>query len=108
MIKFQADGYIPEDYRELIQYFQSHYKNSNKGIKGRGKARKVAGRTGPRLATEDKKGNFMNTPAADAGFPGQTVSHFNQVYAVPDYAYSNSSPVKAERMARMPFSRPMY
>ncbi|KAK7421776.1 DNA-binding transcription factor [Neonectria punicea] len=35
---------IPEDDRELFEYFATHYKNSNKGIKGRGKARAIAER----------------------------------------------------------------
>ncbi|KAF4950705.1 hypothetical protein FSARC_13103 [Fusarium sarcochroum] len=35
---------VPEVDRELFEYFATHYKNSNKGIKGRGKARTVADR----------------------------------------------------------------
>ncbi|KAI1072508.1 hypothetical protein LB507_003242 [Fusarium sp. FIESC RH6] len=35
---------VPEVDRELFEYFAMHYKNSNKGIKGRGKARTVAER----------------------------------------------------------------
>ncbi|CAJ0554098.1 Ff.00g126100.m01.CDS01 [Fusarium sp. VM40] len=35
---------VPEADRELFEYFATHYKNSNKGIKGRGKARTVAER----------------------------------------------------------------
>ncbi|KAG7410325.1 Asparagine-rich zinc finger protein AZF1 [Fusarium oxysporum f. sp. raphani] len=35
---------IPEADRELFKYFATHYKNSNKGIKGRGKARTMAER----------------------------------------------------------------
>jgi hypothetical protein len=35
---------VPEDYRELFDYFQKHYKNSNKGVKGRGKTRAVTAR----------------------------------------------------------------
>ncbi|KAM5342516.1 hypothetical protein ACJ41O_013482 [Fusarium nematophilum] len=35
---------VPEVDRELFEYFAIHYKNSNKGIKGRGKARTVAER----------------------------------------------------------------
>ncbi|CAM1508306.1 Fc.00g051540.m01.CDS01 [Cosmosporella sp. VM-42] len=35
---------VPEVDRELFEYFATHYKNSNKGIKGRGKARTVAER----------------------------------------------------------------
>ncbi|TVY73804.1 Asparagine-rich zinc finger protein AZF1 [Fusarium oxysporum f. sp. cubense] len=33
---------VSEADRELFEYFATHYKNSNKGIKGRGKARTVA------------------------------------------------------------------
>lgn len=33
---------MPEADRDLFEYFATHYKNSNKGIKGRGKARTVA------------------------------------------------------------------
>ena len=43
-VKFTNEGYIPEEYRTLFEYFKIHYKNSNKGIKGRGKARKIAAR----------------------------------------------------------------
>ncbi|KAF7532251.1 hypothetical protein G7Z17_g13662 [Cylindrodendrum hubeiense] len=35
---------VPDADRELFEYFATHYKNSNKGIKGRGKARTVAER----------------------------------------------------------------
>ena len=35
---------MPTEYGNLFEYFKVHYKNSNKGIKGRGKARKVVGR----------------------------------------------------------------
>lgn len=35
-------GTVPEELQELVEYFREHYKNSNKGIKGRGKARSVA------------------------------------------------------------------
>lgn len=41
---FAAEGDIPEEYQELFEYFNEHYKNSNKGVKGRGKARTVAAR----------------------------------------------------------------
>ena len=35
---------MPTEYGRLFEYFKIHYKNSNKGVKGRGKARKVIGR----------------------------------------------------------------
>ncbi|KAM4056198.1 zinc-finger double domain-containing protein [Hirsutella rhossiliensis] len=41
-IKFAQMGEVPEEHQELFEYFKVHYKNSNKGIKGRGKARTVA------------------------------------------------------------------
>ncbi|KXJ84907.1 hypothetical protein Micbo1qcDRAFT_99415, partial [Microdochium bolleyi] len=37
----QAGGELQGDDKELFEYFAIHYKNSNKGIKGRGKDRKV-------------------------------------------------------------------
>lgn len=37
-----ADASITEEERELREYFRSLYKNCNKGIKGRGKGRRVA------------------------------------------------------------------
>lgn len=43
-VKFVEDGEVPDHFRDLFDYFQDHYKNSNKGIKGRGKARTVAAR----------------------------------------------------------------
>ncbi|PQK11594.1 hypothetical protein BB8028_0003g02180 [Beauveria bassiana] len=43
-IKFAAEGDVPEEHQELFEYFHEHYKNSNKGVKGRGKARTVAAR----------------------------------------------------------------
>ncbi|KAH7318543.1 hypothetical protein B0I35DRAFT_479040 [Stachybotrys elegans] len=41
-VKYAGTDDIPEEHRDLLQYFRVHYKNSNKGIKGRGKDRKVA------------------------------------------------------------------
>lgn len=46
-------GSIPTSHRELFEYFKQHYKNSNKGIKGRGKGRVVAPR--PRQSSGVKK-----------------------------------------------------
>lgn len=36
------EDYVSEKDRELLDYFASLYKNSNKGIKGRGKDRRIA------------------------------------------------------------------
>lgn len=43
-VKLLQEGEIPEEHRDLFEYFKEHYKNSNKGVKGRGKARTVAER----------------------------------------------------------------
>jgi hypothetical protein len=41
-VKFVQLGSVPDEHQDLFEYFKEHYKNSNKGIKGRGKARTVA------------------------------------------------------------------
>ncbi|EGR53090.1 uncharacterized protein TRIREDRAFT_103275 [Trichoderma reesei QM6a] len=43
-VQFSENGEVPRDYQDLFEYFQKHYKNSNKGVKGRGKTRAVAAR----------------------------------------------------------------
>jgi hypothetical protein len=40
-VKFKSQDHIPED-KEMFTYLATLYKNSNKGIKGRGKGRKVS------------------------------------------------------------------
>ncbi|EHK27256.1 uncharacterized protein TRIVIDRAFT_140226 [Trichoderma virens Gv29-8] len=47
--QFSESSEVPDNYHDLFEYFQQHYKNSNKGIKGRGKTRAVAAR-GPQDA----------------------------------------------------------
>jgi len=37
-----SDDYVPREDKELWEYFASLYKNSNKGIKGRGKDRRIS------------------------------------------------------------------
>lgn len=55
-VKFIQLGEVPEEHQDLFDYFKEHYKNSNKGIKGRGKARTVAVRK--------PKGNSQQTATA--------------------------------------------
>ncbi|EXU99393.1 zinc-finger double domain protein [Metarhizium robertsii] len=55
-VKFVQLGEVPEEHQDLFDYFKEHYKNSNKGIKGRGKARTVAVRK--------PKGNSQQTATA--------------------------------------------
>lgn len=61
---------VSEADRELFEYFAAHYKNSNKGIKGRGKARTVA----------DRKAKASQSPPA------------NTMTAVPQYPLPQIAP----------------
>ncbi|KAI9149246.1 Asparagine-rich zinc finger protein AZF1 [Paramyrothecium foliicola] len=40
-IKYAGAEEIPAEHRDMFEYFKEHYKNSNKGIKGRGKDRTI-------------------------------------------------------------------
>lgn len=55
---------VPESDRELFEYFATHYKNSNKGIKGRGKARTVAERKSKAVSHSPEA-----TPIVTAQYP---------------------------------------
>jgi hypothetical protein len=61
---------------ELWQYFSTLYKNSNKGIKGRGKNRKISAtyHEPGRMKREDSDGLFYNTNSA-----GENASAFESV-----------------------------
>ena len=74
--RFGANETIPHEYRELYDYFTTLYKNTNKGIKGRGKSRKVAGSPkGPRRATvAPKKASMMPSPPSSVCEPRTPVS----------------------------------
>ncbi|CEI39456.1 hypothetical protein FVEN_g8677 [Fusarium venenatum] len=66
---------VPEVDRELFEYFATHYKNSNKGIKGRGKARTVA----------ERKPKLSHSPVAN---PITSVPQ----YPLPQIASSHQTP----------------
>ncbi|KAI9898385.1 hypothetical protein N3K66_006745 [Trichothecium roseum] len=85
--RFGANETIPHEYRELYDYFTTLYKNTNKGIKGRGKSRKVAGSPkGPRRATvAPKKASMMPSPPSSVCEPRTPVSE-------PEYAVSGVKP----------------
>lgn len=63
---------VPEVDRELFEYFATHYKNSNKGIKGRGKARTVAERK--------MKAASHSPPAVTAQYPLPQIPPPQQVH----------------------------
>ena len=53
-VEFAQKGTVPDEHRDLLEYFRQHYKNSNKGIKGRGKGRVVSRREVRMTATASK------------------------------------------------------
>ncbi|KAI5461301.1 hypothetical protein BGZ63DRAFT_232140 [Mariannaea sp. PMI_226] len=82
---------IPENDRDLFEYFATHYKNSNKGIKGRGKARTVAERkskvsSGSKsssksaLRAASKSPSTAPTPPVTAQFPLPQIPSPQQAY----------------------------
>ncbi|KAK7220406.1 hypothetical protein V2G26_008409 [Clonostachys chloroleuca] len=62
-VKFNLENHIPEEYRTLYSYFKAHYKNSNKGIKGRGKARRIAGGRDSKPRSTTRGGRKTQAPA---------------------------------------------
>ena len=51
---------MPDEDKELWEYFSTLYKNSNKGIKGRGKDRQASGMY--RGGSKGEKGGRRNAP----------------------------------------------
>lgn len=85
-VKFTTEGYIPEEYRTLFDYFKLHYKNSNKGIKGRGKARKIAARetrTASRKASSSKAVTQESRQPSQEPIYTMTSSHSHMVNNIP-------------------------
>jgi hypothetical protein len=72
-VGFAKQGWVPEEYRKLQDFFTEHFKNSNKGIKGRGKARKVARReliaVDKPTTTEVDEGSEDSEPKFEAESP---------------------------------------
>lgn len=73
-VQFSEEGEVPEDYRELFDYFQKHYKNSNKGVKGRGKTRAVTAR-GPLRS--------IASQVSQLALPAQDPMMSSSPYAIP-------------------------
>lgn len=69
-VKFAQIGKVPDEHRDLFEYFKEHYKNSNKGIKGRGKARTVAVRK-PKVNSQHQPQHQQQLP------PPMMASHFS-------------------------------
>lgn len=87
-VKYAEAGEVPEADREMFDYFKEHYKNSNKGIKGRGKGRLVAPRRGngvskttktaasraqsQEILANDSTYSVVNSPISMVGEPSRT------------------------------------
>lgn len=79
--------------RELWEYFATLYKNSNKGIKGRGKDRKIAGTSGRTFKGDGSDGVFTRDSSRNkSGSPSTTHSHSSSsVHGVPHEGYDFGS-----------------
>ncbi|KAI9148359.1 Pyriculol/pyriculariol biosynthesis cluster transcription factor [Paramyrothecium foliicola] len=67
-IKYAGAGDIPPQHRDMFEYFEEHYKNSNKGIKGRGTDRITNTRSNtdtqaPTRADQAEKDLIFQTPS---------------------------------------------
>ena len=65
-VKFaQADDgkHMSDEDKKLWEYFSTLYKNSNKGIKGRGKDRRVEGGGGTGGIKMDSEGTLSSSPS---------------------------------------------
>ncbi|KAI9790348.1 MAG: hypothetical protein M1816_005166 [Peltula sp. TS41687] len=85
----EGDPVTPAD-RELWEYFATLYKNSNKGIKGRGKDRKIAGTTGRVFKGDGSDGGVFTRGSSrnKSGSPSSTHSHStSSVHGVPHEGY---------------------
>ncbi|PHH71224.1 hypothetical protein CDD82_6673 [Ophiocordyceps australis] len=88
-VNFARVGEVPEEHHELFEYFKLHYKNSNKGIKGRGKDRTVAPKT---KATAPAPASLSNPhlpmPTQQPGYvpaPGNSMAHVSRHGPRPAY-----------------------
>lgn len=73
----EGDLVTPAD-RELFEYFATLYKNSNKGIKGRGKDRKIAGTSGRAFKSDGTRnggGGFTTDGSRKSESPSSVHSH---------------------------------
>lgn len=85
-INFARTGEIPEDQRELFEYFKEHYKNSNKGVKGRGKARTVAARKPKSQKAAAAQAHIAHIPQQPLpAHPGYDMSHAGYVMFEPQH-----------------------
>ncbi|UNI18914.1 DNA-binding transcription factor [Purpureocillium takamizusanense] len=90
-VKYARMGEVPEEHQELFEYFKVHYKNSNKGIKGRGKARTVA----PKTKAEPSVSTTMGFPHLPMPSQHQTYvpGPANAMASIPRHASTGGYPM---------------
>ncbi|OAA40338.1 Zinc finger, C2H2-type/integrase, DNA-binding protein [Metarhizium rileyi] len=111
-IKFAQLGEVPEEHQDLFDYFREHYKNSNKGIKGRGKARTVAVRK-PKGVSHQSAGavpmmasQFSHPPMSNSA-AAYVPRHFGMFESEPDHA-TNGMLYEDEHARQMAFANRLY
>ncbi|KAK0376174.1 hypothetical protein CLIM01_06492 [Colletotrichum limetticola] len=103
------DG-LSDDQREMYWYFANLYKNSNKGIKGRGKDRRVSNRVSKsRTAPSSYPVKRVPNPASLAAYsskrlppPEQYMQHHQHGYEVYDTDMDQSSSASSPRYDGIP------
>jgi hypothetical protein len=97
-VGFAKQSWVPEEYRELQDFFTQHFKNSNKGIKGRGRARKVADKLTAAKLYEDTRAIELKfeaespwKPQSSSDFgnyaPPSPISVAGQIFPEQDYSF---------------------
>ncbi|KAL7936715.1 hypothetical protein V8C35DRAFT_239957 [Trichoderma chlorosporum] len=87
--QFSEHGEVPDNFHDLFEYFQKHYKNSNKGIKGRGKTRAVAARGRQDSASRNAKSPATTSPKTPAAVQ---LPHLAMPTQNPEMPYGRPSP----------------
>ncbi|KHN95818.1 Zinc finger, C2H2-type/integrase, DNA-binding protein [Metarhizium album ARSEF 1941] len=110
--RFVQQGEVPDEHQDLFEYFKEHYKNSNKGIKGRGKARTVAVRKpkgNPHQSTPAVPimANQFSNPHMSNSAPGYVARSFGVFGAEHDHAAS-SMLYEDEHARQMAFANRLY
>ncbi|CEJ80946.1 hypothetical protein VHEMI01102 [[Torrubiella] hemipterigena] len=105
-VEFARSGEIPEDQRELFDYFKQHYKNSNKGVKGRGKARTVAARKPRSQKAQAAAAAVAQIPQQPLpAHPGYDMSHAGYVMFEPQH---NGAMLYDDQARHMSFTDRLY
>lgn len=103
------DG-LSDDQREMYWYFANLYKNSNKGIKGRGKDRRVSNRVSKSRTTPSSYPvKRVPNPASLAAYsskrlppPEQYMQHHQHGYEIYDTDVDQSSSASSPRYDGIP------